>query len=209
MPWMRICLDRLSDPGRPYCASARLIHYVGEAATLKSRLLAGGRFAMTRVVLIPLAFALSILSVPASAAPAPKEAPVTPISAENASQVKPILEVPNTVYRLVRGPNRGALILCDRSRAAEVVDDISLRPIRTLAKDHLPTDLAVSPDGKLMAFTERNSSGYTVREIDGDKSFGIEIGGNPGCAAFSSDGKLLAIGFTHWAQNAGEGYSEV
>jgi WD40 repeat protein len=164
--------------------------------------------AMTRLYFVSVAVTVAFFSASATAAPAPKEAPVTPISAENASQVKPILEVPKTANRIVRGPNRGALILFDRSSTAEVVDDITLRPIRTLLKDRRPTDLAVSADGKLVAFMERNSSGYTVRETDGDKSFEIEIGGNPGYAAFSPDGKLLAIGFTHWAQNAGEGYSE-
>jgi len=166
---------------------------------------------MTRFCLISPVAVLAFVSAPVIAAPAPKEVPVTPISAENAGQVKPILEVPKTVNRIVRGPNRGALILYDRSAAAEVVDDITLRPIRKLLKDHRPTDLAISLDGKLVAFMERNSSGYTVRETDGDKSFEIEIGGNPGYAAFSPDGKLLAIGFTHWAQNAGnagEGYSD-
>jgi WD40 repeat protein len=164
---------------------------------------------MIRWNLFALALTLTCLSVPVVAAPAPKEAPVTPISAENASQVKPILEVPKTTNRIVRGPNRGALILFDRSSAVEFVDDINLRPIRTLLKDRAPTDLAVSADGKFIAFTERGSANYTVRETDGDKSFEIEIGGHPGYAAFSPDGKLLAIGFTHWAQNAGEGYSEV
>ena len=163
---------------------------------------------MTRLCLVLPVIVLAYAFATLVAAPAPKEAPVTPITAENAGQVKPILEVPKTVNRIVRGPNRGALILFDRSSAAEVVDDITLRPIRTLLKDRRPTDLAVSADGKFIAFTERGSTSYTVRETDGDKSFEIEIGGNPGHAAFSPDGKLLAIGFTHWAQNAGEGYSE-
>jgi len=163
---------------------------------------------MPRSYLVALTVTLPYLSAPVAAAPAPKEAPVTPITAENAGQIKPILEVPKTVNRIVRGPNRGALILLDRSSAAEVVDDITLKPIRTLLKDRRPTDLAVSADGKLVAFLERNSSGYAVRETEGDKSYEIEMGGNPGYAAFSPDSKLLAIGFTHWAQNAGDGYSE-
>jgi WD40 repeat protein len=157
----------------------------------------------------PLALAV-VLPCVAVAAPAPKEAPVTPITAENASQVRPAREVPKAANRIVRGPDRGALILFDRKDAAEVVDDRTLKPLRPLLKDRVPTDVAVTRDGKLLAWTERNRKSYTVQPVDGGKAVEIDIGDHAGDAAFSPDGKVLAIGYTFWdLANAGNGHSEV
>ena len=145
----------------------------------------------------------------AVAKPAPEETKATPISAANASQVRPVREVPKVANRILRGPGRGELLLFDRKGPAEVVDDVALRLIRPLLKDQAPSDVAIGACGKLLAWTGRGKSGYTVHGADG-KAFDVEIGEHPGRAAFSPNGKLLAIGFTFWDPTAhGVGYSEM
>ena len=139
-----------------------------------------------------------------------KEAQTTPISAENANQVRSVMEVPRCVDEIVRGPRHGELVLMDCNDAAEVVDETGLRTVRALAEGHRPIDIAVSPDGKLVAWTERHQTTWTVRETAGGETLDIEIGGRPGRAAFSPDGKILAIGYTYWEPDVeGKGYSEM
>jgi WD40 repeat protein len=157
----------------------------------------------------PLLFTLPCFAALAIAAPVPMEPKTTPISVENAHKVRSVLEVPKRAYRITRGPKRGELILFDYNAAAEVVDDVNLRPIRTLIKDRQASDVLVSPDGKFLAWNERGKSTYTLQETKDGKTLDVEIGEYPGSAAFSRDGKLLAIGFTHWARGAeGVGHSE-
>ncbi|MSR59530.1 MAG: WD40 repeat domain-containing protein [Planctomycetaceae bacterium] len=159
---------------------------------------------------LSLALTLPCLAALAVADPAPKEDTATPISAANVNQVRSVKEVPKTANRIVRGPNHGELIIFDWNNAAEVVDDMNLHTMRTLPTEKPPTDIAVSPDGKLVAWNGGGRKSYTVQETDGGKTVDIEIGEHPGRAAFSPDGKLLAIGFTYWDPNAeGAGYSEM
>jgi hypothetical protein len=150
---------------------------------------------MTRLHALTVAVVLPCAAV---AAPAAKDAPVTPITPQNASQVRPALEVPRAANRIVRGPNRGALILFDWKDAAEVVDDRALKPLRPLLKGRVPSDVAVSRDGKLVAFTERNRKSYTIQPVDGGKAVEIEIGEHAGFAAFSPTDALVAIGYSYW-----------
>lgn len=138
------------------------------------------------------------------------EAVTITISATNAHQVRSVKEVPRRANRIMRGPQRGELTLLDGTSAVEVVDDVNLRTLRTIVKDHRPADFAASPDGKRVIWTEGDRKSYTVQETDDGAAFDIEIGKHPGRAAFSPDGKLLAIGFTYWDPNAeGVGYSEM
>lgn len=161
---------------------------------------------MHRISLLTLAVVVS----GAAAAPGPKESKPTPITAENAAQVRAAFEAPLVANRVLRGHKPGALILFDGKGPAEVVDDATLKPVRTLNKDRSPTDLAVSRDGKLIAWTERNATSYTVQDTETGKTFAIEIGDHPGRAKFSPDNQLLAIGYTFWDPTAeGVGHSEV
>jgi WD40 repeat protein len=163
---------------------------------------------MTRSSLLPFVAAVPWFAALAAAAPVPRKEPGTPISAGNASQVRSVKEVPKRADRVARGPKPGELIVLDWNNSAEVVDDANFRTIRTLAEGRKPTDIAVSPDGKFVAWTERDSANYTVH--DGDKAFGIPIGVTPCDAAFSPDGKLLAVGYLFSKPGGeGEGHSEV
>lgn len=171
---------------------------------------------MSRHFLLGFVASVMWFAIPATA-PA-EEKPKTTISAENAHRVEFRTHAATPADRLVRGPKPGELILQSSvmtgprtwTYTAEVVDDTTLRQVRPLAKGRQPTHVAVSPDGKLAAFTEREGTVYTVEEIATGKSFDIEIGRMPCDAAFSPDGKLLAIGYLFSKpRSEGEGYSEV
>jgi WD40 repeat protein len=160
---------------------------------------------MTR--LTPLAL---VLSGAALGAPLPKDPPATPITAENAGQVRPAFEVDRAANRIIRGPNRGALIVHDWKAAAEVLDDRTLKPVGPFLKDRALTDLAVRRDGKLVAFTEQTRKSYTLQPADGGKAVEIEVGDHAGYAAFSPTDDLVAIGYTYWDPKAeGVGHSEM
>jgi WD40 repeat protein len=163
---------------------------------------------MTRVSLLSFAAALPCFAL-VSGAPVPKTSR-TAITAENAHQLRPVTTVAKRAHRLVRAPKPGELVLLDWNDAAEVVDDAKLGKLRPLARDSRPIDIAVSPDGKLLAWTERGKKTYTVEDTDAGKTFDIALGDYPGFAAFSPDGKLLAIGDTFWDPNVrGAGHSEM
>ncbi len=153
--------------------------------------------------------ALPAVALVAFAAPVPKVA-VVPISAMNAAQVRVLDEVDRRADRITRGPGKGELTVLDRTAGVEVLDENTLRPLRKPVKDAHPITLATSPDGKLVAWTERNKTTYTVLRTDTDKSFDIELKDDPDHAAFSPDSKLLAIGSTFWDPRAeGAGHTEV
>jgi WD40 repeat protein len=150
-----------------------------------------------------------VLGFIVQAAPIPIDA-TKPITSTNAHQVRAVGEVKKRASRLVRAPKAGELVLLDWNNFAEIVEDVKLRPLRQLVKGEKPTDLALSPDGKYVAWTNHTRKFYTVEEIAFERKFNIEVGESPGFASFSPDSKLLAIGKTYWDPNAhGVGHSEV
>lgn len=153
---------------------------------------------------------LSLLCSAALAVAAPVAEPKgTPITAKNAHEVRPLREVKKLANQIVRGPKR-ELILLDWGTAAEVIDDVKLQTIRVVAKGHKPISIAVSPDGKHLTWVGRGQKRYTIQETASGKTIEIEIGDNPGAAAFSPDGKQVAIGSTFWDPNVeGAGHSEM
>jgi WD40 repeat protein len=102
------------------------------------------------------------------------------------------------------------MTLMDLYNSIKIVGDENLRALRTIAKNHRPLDVMVSPDGKLLTWTEGSGAAYTVQETDGDKTFAIEVGAHDGGTAFSLDNKLLGVAHTVWFPNAeGAGESQV
>lgn len=84
-----------------------------------------------------LAFSVTFILCSATlliAAPAAKDPPTTPITAANASRVQVAQEVPSEANRIVRGPNRGELILLDWGNTADVVDEMTLRTLRPFSR---------------------------------------------------------------------------
>ena len=143
-----------------------------------------------------------------TAAPLPKEMPA-PISSENVAQLRSIKEMERTVSRIIRAPKPGELILSDWNSQAELVDDKLFNSLRVLPKDRKTDNVILSPDSKVVAWTDKNSKVYTVQDLDSGKSFDIDVGEKPDRAAFSPDGKLIAIGSSYWDPNAhGVGHSE-
>jgi len=134
-----------------------------------------------------------------------------PISAKNADRLRSVKEVPKSVHRIIRGAGRGELTLLDLCNTVEVVDDVNLRPLRTITAQK-PLHFAHSSDGKYLAWCPGGTTAYTVTDTTSDKTIEIGIGADadPCNAAFSPDGKLLAIGRIVWDPNAvDDGYSEV
>ena len=172
---------------------------------------------MNRLNLLGFVACALCFAVLAVAAPLPKE-PGSPISAGNAQKVRLVEAVPKRADLMMRGPKPGELVIQSETWAppnkwacvAEVVHDRTFRRTRPLAVGRQPHTITVSPDGRLVAFTERESKNYTVQEVESGKSFEIEIGRMPCDAAFSPDGKLLAIGYLYSKpRSEGEGYSEI
>ena len=152
-------------------------------------------------------FALAFLPALAFAAPVPKST-AKPITAENADKVRSVASVERRAYRLLAGPARGEWIAFENSGLAEVLDEATLKPLRTLAGKKNVADFAVSQDGKHTAWLERGSKSYTL--AIGGKTIQLEIGQYAGNAALSQDGKTLAVGHTVWVQNGpGQSFSEV
>jgi WD40 repeat protein len=145
----------------------------------------------------------------AAAAPVPKDnRPV--ISPKNVNQLRPVREVPHSVYRITNGPRRGEIYILDHLNNVELADDVTVRTKETFAAADKPSDFAASPDGKLRAWLPQGSAAYTVENTTTGKTFQIEIGDHPGFASFSPDSKLIAIGHTVWNPNApGASYSEM
>src|SRR5262245_26112055 len=132
------------------------------------------------------------------------------ITPDNASKLARAGEFPLNAYRIRLGPKKGELTLLEYGEAVQVVDDVKLAAPRKLEELKQPVDFAFSPDGRYVAWNERRSSVYKVFDSTSGKTHEIEIGPTPGNAAFSPDGKLLAIGNSVWDPKAeGVGYSEM
>lgn len=142
------------------------------------------------------------------AAPAPDEAKPTLITAANVKQLKSIQEVKQTVDRISRTSNADELLFLHRGRSVVIVKPSTLETVRPLLKGHAPTDIAISRDGKMLAWAGGGDT-YTIQGEDG-KTFTIKIGQHCGDAAFSPDNKIIAIGSTYWKPDEeGAGHSEM
>jgi len=154
-------------------------------------------------------YLIALLAFGQADTPSPEQL-ATPISPDNAAQVRAVSELHKRVYRILSGHHPGELVFFDFSGPGEVVNDSNFETLRMLAKDRSLVDLVISPDGALVAWNERGSKAYTVEEAASGKRWEIEIGDHPGHAAFSPDGKQLAIGYTFWDPAAeGAGFSEM
>jgi hypothetical protein len=83
------------------------------------------------------------------------------ISPVDADRLAAVLEVEADVFGVNRGPAQGELTLVRWEKSVEVVDDISLRPVRTLVEGK-PIHFAAPLTGDRFASCE-NSSMVTVR----------------------------------------------
>ncbi|MFO1003070.1 MAG: hypothetical protein U0936_22280 [Planctomycetaceae bacterium] len=120
------------------------------------------------------------------------------ISVNNAAHLQRISTLPKRASLILRGPERGQLTLLDWNRKVEVVDELSLTSIPVLAAERRPIDIALCPAGDFVVWTERDQTSYTVESFSDRTSIQIEVGDDPGHAAVSPDGKLIAIGQTLW-----------
>lgn len=156
------------------------------------------------------AFAAALLCLMANAIAAPPRDKNSVISAKNVDQVRLVREVDKRVHRIIRGPHPGELTLLDWNNSAEVVDDETIKTRRVITRKQRPVDLAVSPDGKHIAWTERDQGTYTIEDLASGNTVVIDGGEIPGSAAFSPDNKWIAIGRTVKDPIVDdEGYSEV
>jgi WD40 repeat protein len=134
----------------------------------------------------------------------------TPITTENSTRLKIVEVVPGRVDKIRRGPGRGKLILSDWTKGAVVANETTLQTIRPIAEGHKELSLAVSPDGKRIAWNSGASQTVTIENVADGKSFPIKFEHSPAMTAFSPDGKLIAIGSMYWDPNAeGVGHSEL
>ncbi|HZN34569.1 MAG TPA: WD40 repeat domain-containing protein [Pirellulaceae bacterium] len=132
------------------------------------------------------------------------------ISAANADKVSAATELPVRAHKILRGPGRGELTFLDWNDSVQVVDDVHFRPLRKLAEGRKPIDFTISRDGQHFLWNERGKTAYIVEEAATGTTLEIEIGKTPGFAAFSPDGKLLAIGSSFWDPLIeGAGFSEM
>ncbi len=155
---------------------------------------------MTRTVAFLMITSLAVTL--STAAPIPKNNR-TPITALNAANIDQIFELEIRVQTIERGPAAGLLIMRDtRTPGIEIVDEITLKPTRTMLKDQPRIDgFAITADGKRFAWNKGNSKEFTIENTDTKKSVSIKLDNDPSRAAFSPDGKLLAIGEMYWDPN--------
>jgi WD40 repeat protein len=164
---------------------------------------------MLRVELRIFGAGLTCLVALATIVPNPLRAqPV--ISTANAGQVRSVAEFPIHAYRIRRGPGPGELTIFDFNGPVEVVDDQRFASLRKLAEGAKGVDFAATGDGRYSAWQERGKTAYKLQDASSGKVIEIEVGASAGNAAFSPDGKLLAIGNTAWDPMVeGAGFSEM
>ena len=135
---------------------------------------------------------------------------LAPITAENAKDVRRVSELEKRVHRIVLGPGRGEVSLFDYGQPVEVVEDVNLRPLRTLVEKPVAYDFALSRDGRYATWQSGREGGYVVQALPSGEKVEIKLENSPGFAGFSPDGQWLAIGETFWEPKAeGEGNSKV
>ncbi len=132
------------------------------------------------------------------------------IAPSNAHQVAVISQAAKSADHIILGPQKGELTITGWNSSLEVVDDVHFRTLGNVNDEFRPTDFARSRDGKFLTWTERNSTCYFVLDTEAGRTVEIDLGDHPGNAAFSPDGKLLAIGKTFWDPGQeGVGQSEM
>jgi hypothetical protein len=139
-------------------------------------------------LLLPVLLAAGAL---VEAAPVPKRVRVS-ISPANADRLSQVQDIDADVVGVDRDPTRGELTLVRWEKPVEVVDDISLRPVRTLVEGK-PIHFAASPAGDRFASCE-NSSMVTLRPAAGGKAVTFDAKNTQPHLNFSPDGKTLATG---------------
>lgn len=142
-----------------------------------------------------------------------------PISLENAKQVKSIRVFAKRADRLERGPREGQWLIEARELVegkprpqskVELIGGMAFQPIRPIAPNYKPEFVVCSRDGKRVAFKQQDKEEYIISELDGGDSTTIKLDHSTSGAAFSPDGKLLAIGCMFWEPKVeGAGYSTV
>jgi WD40 repeat protein len=125
------------------------------------------------------------------AAPVPKRVKV-PISPANAERLTALMDIDADVFGVTRGPALGELTLVRWEKPVEVVDDATLRPLRTVLKGK-PIHFAASPTGDRYASCENNSV-VTLRPAAGGKAVEFDAQNTQPHLTFSPDGKWLATG---------------
>jgi WD40 repeat protein len=134
----------------------------------------------------------------------------TPISVDNATEIRLIAEVAKEVDRIVRGPGLGELAILQQSKLVEIVDDVHLRPLRKLVEEPLLNGFALSAEGRFAAWQTSGSPVYVVHDLANAKTVEINLGKRTaGFAALSRDGQSIAIGQNFWWDSDDAGKSEI
>jgi WD40 repeat protein len=133
------------------------------------------------------------------------------ITAQNAVYIQRIAKIAKSATRIALGPGERELTLLDWDKSVEVVDDANLNTKRMLLDGFKPVYFATSHDGNLLAWTERNSSLYSVHNLAEMSTIKFTAGDSVGGATFSPDGKFVLIGDTVVTAEDGHGggYSEL
>lgn len=165
---------------------------------------------MTQRTSLAVAVFLGALTPLVFAAPQAPE-PRTVISAANADKLRSLRELDRAAFRILLGPKRGEVTFLDFGESIEIVDDVNFQPLRKVAERSRPLSFAASKDGRLHAWTERNSQNLYVHDVANGKTIDFVAGVSIHRPQFSLDGKLIAIGHTvvTAADGHGGGYSEM
>ncbi len=121
--------------------------------------------------------------------------PAAVITPENVTEIRLAKRIPGAVYVLETGPGENELTFLEFLDSLEVVDDGRFLPIRTIEVDQ-PTDVAVSADGRYMAWSQRGSAVVVIHDVENDETIEIEAEEGDAQLAFSPRGDLLAVGET-------------
>lgn len=132
------------------------------------------------------------------------QAPVARISPANAAQLRQVAASDHAVRHIRRGPARGELTFLLPRGCIQIVDDVHLRPIRTLGKDQ-SRGYHESADKSLIA-TLHGEKNRLVRitHVKNGTTVPVDGGESPHRLVFSPDNKLLAVAETV-STDGGEG----
>jgi len=139
------------------------------------------------------ACAVAVLFTSVVAAAPRRDKPGPPITAENVHQLQPVGEIDREVMELAWGPKPGELAVLAWEQPIEVLDDRTLKSVRTLADKKRLVHFAFSWDREQIAWSV-NGTQAEVEDLRTGKRLAIDAGQSQPSLAFSPDGKFLATG---------------
>jgi WD40 repeat protein len=137
---------------------------------------------------------LALVTTATSLVAAPRRENLGPaITPANVNQLHPAGQVTREVMDLAWGPKPGELAVLAWEGAIDVLDDTSLKPVRTLAEKKRLLHFTFSRDRDRVAWAENGKTAH-VEDLRTGKFIALDVGQDQPSLTFTPDGKFLATG---------------